>query len=73
MSANVLARLAVRRVRATRYGSRIGLGAMLAGVFVAVRDNSIVNVAISNIRTTLGANGPGVTGASGAGLWQAVQ
>jgi MFS family permease len=55
MSPNVPARLAVRRVRTTGYGSRIGLGAMLAGVFVTVMDNSIVNVAIPSIRTTPGA------------------
>jgi len=49
------ARLPVRRVRATGYCGRIGLGVMLAGVFVTVMDNSIVNVAIPSIRTTLGA------------------
>jgi EmrB/QacA subfamily drug resistance transporter len=55
MSLDVPLRLPVRRVRATGYRGRIGLGVMLAGVFVTVMDNSIVNVAIPSIRTTLGA------------------
>jgi EmrB/QacA subfamily drug resistance transporter len=45
----------VKRDRATGYGNRIALGVMLAGIFVTVMDNSIVNVAIPSIRTTLGA------------------
>src|SRR3984885_6853953 len=49
------ARLPVGRVRATGYRSRIGLAVMLAGIFVTVMDNSIVNVAIPSIRSTLGA------------------
>ena len=55
MSLDVPARLPVRRDRATGYRKRIGLGVMLAGVFVTVMDDSIVNVAIPSIRTTLGA------------------
>ena len=55
MSLDVPVRLPVRRVRAIGYRSQIGLGVMLAGLFVTVMDNSIVNVAIPSIRTTLGA------------------
>src|ERR1700730_14488332 len=55
MSLGVPARSLVGPVRAAGYGNRIGLGVMLAGVFVTVMDNSIVNVAIPGIRTTLGA------------------
>jgi EmrB/QacA subfamily drug resistance transporter len=55
MSISVPARAPVRRVRSTGYGSRIGLAVMLAGIFVTVMDNSIVNVAIPSIRSTLGA------------------
>jgi MFS family permease len=55
MGLDVAVRLPVRRVKATGYRGRIGLGVMLAGVFVTVMDNSIVNVAIPSIRTTLDA------------------
>lgn len=55
MSISVPARAPVRRVRSTGYGNRIGLAVMLAGIFVTVMDNSIVNVAIPSIRSTLGA------------------
>jgi EmrB/QacA subfamily drug resistance transporter len=55
MSLGVPARSLVGQARATGYGNRIGLGVMLAGIFVTVMDNSIVNVAIPSIRTTLGA------------------
>jgi MFS family permease len=55
MSLSVPAQAPVRRVGSTGYGSRIGLAVMLAGIFVTVMDNSIVNVAIPSIRSTLGA------------------
>src|ERR1700693_5204720 len=55
MNLSVPARAPVGRVRSTGYGNRIGLAVMLAGIFVTVMDNSIVNVAIPAIRTTLGA------------------
>ena len=55
MSLDVPARSLVGPARATGYGNRIALGVMLAGIFVTVMDNSIVNVAIPSIRTTLGA------------------
>src|SRR6202045_5128403 len=55
MNVDVPFRLPVRRAGATGYGNRISLAVMLAGIFVTVMDNSIVNVAIPSIRTTLGA------------------
>src|ERR1700731_2891326 len=55
MNVDVPFRLPVRQVAATGYGNRIALGVILAGIFVTVMDNSIVNVAIPSIRTTLGA------------------
>jgi EmrB/QacA subfamily drug resistance transporter len=55
MTIDVPVRLPVRRVGTTGYGNQIGLGVMLAGVFVTVLDNSIVNIAIPSIRTTIGA------------------
>jgi MFS family permease len=55
MSISVPAQAPVRRVRSTGYGNRIGLAVMLAEIFMTVMDNSIVNVAIPSIRSTLGA------------------
>jgi EmrB/QacA subfamily drug resistance transporter len=55
MSLDVPVRSPVLRPRATGYGNRVALAVMLAGIFVTVMDNSIVNVAIPSIRTTLGA------------------
>src|SRR6202051_4459240 len=55
MNVDVPFRLPVRQVAATGYGNRIALGVILAGIFVTVMDNSIVNVAIPSIRSTLGA------------------
>ena len=55
MSLDIPIRSPVRRAGATGYGNRIALAVMLAGIFVTVMDNSIVNVAIPSIRTTLGA------------------
>jgi EmrB/QacA subfamily drug resistance transporter len=43
------------RPSAIGYRNRIALAVMLAGIFVTVMDNSIVNVAIPSIKTTLGA------------------
>jgi EmrB/QacA subfamily drug resistance transporter len=55
MSIDVSTLSLVGRGRATGYGKRIALGVMLAGIFVTVMDNSIVNVAIPSIRATLDA------------------
>jgi EmrB/QacA subfamily drug resistance transporter len=55
MSLDVPVRSPVRRPGGTVYGNRIALAVMLAGIFVTVMDNSIINVAIPSIRTTLGA------------------
>jgi EmrB/QacA subfamily drug resistance transporter len=55
MNIDVSARSLVGRDGVTRYDKRIALGVMLAGIFVTVMDNSIVNVAIPSIRTTLDA------------------
>jgi EmrB/QacA subfamily drug resistance transporter len=55
MGLDIPARSPTIRPSAIGYRNRIALAAMLAGIFVTVMDNSIVNVAIPSIRTTLGA------------------
>jgi EmrB/QacA subfamily drug resistance transporter len=55
VSFGITVRSPVEPARATGYGNRVALGVILAGIFVTVMDNSIVNVAIPSIRTTLGA------------------
>jgi hypothetical protein len=57
MNLSVPARAPVGRVRSTGYGNRIGLAVMLAGIFVTVMDNSIVNVAIPAHRLRVGSPG----------------
>jgi EmrB/QacA subfamily drug resistance transporter len=55
MGLDVPVRSPATRPSAIGYRNRIALAVMLAGIFVTVMDNSIVNVAIPSIRTTLGA------------------
>ena len=55
MGLDIPARSPTIRPSAIGYRNRIALAVILAGIFVTVMDNSIVNVAIPSIRTTLGA------------------